>query len=85
MRGDERIQDPKETWWAWVELNYRPSRSYRDAPPTLVGLGRVELPTSPLSGVRSSHLSYRPTGTVLPVASHQHDLDRLLSSSIGRQ
>jgi hypothetical protein len=26
----------------------------------LVGLGRVELPTSPLSGVRSSHLSYRP-------------------------
>ena len=33
------------------------------APPSrgaLVGLGRVELPTSPLSGVRSSHLSYRP-------------------------
>ena len=27
---------------------------------SLVGLGRVELPTSPLSGVRSSHLSYRP-------------------------
>ena len=26
----------------------------------LVGLGRLELPTSPLSGVRSSHLSYRP-------------------------
>jgi hypothetical protein len=25
-----------------------------------VGLGRIELPTSPLSGVRSSHLSYRP-------------------------
>jgi hypothetical protein len=25
-----------------------------------VGLGRVELPTSPLSGVRSSQLSYRP-------------------------
>jgi hypothetical protein len=29
-------------------------------PNLLVGLGRVELPTSPLSGVRSSHLSYRP-------------------------
>ena len=28
--------------------------------PCVVGLGRVELPTSPLSGVRSSHLSYRP-------------------------
>src|SRR5438552_16307872 len=25
-------------------------------------LGRVELPSSPLSGVRSSHLSYRPDG-----------------------
>src|SRR5579875_2172198 len=30
----------------------------------LVGLGRVELPTSPLSGVRSSHLSYRPKKTI---------------------
>ena len=29
-------------------------------PEKLVGLGRLELPTSPLSGVRSSHLSYRP-------------------------
>jgi hypothetical protein len=27
---------------------------------TMVGLGRLELPTSPLSGVRSNHLSYRP-------------------------
>ena len=25
-----------------------------------MGLGRVELPTSPLSGVRSNRLSYRP-------------------------
>ena len=31
---------------------------------SLVGLGRVELPTSPLSGVRSSHLSYRPVARV---------------------
>ena len=33
------------------------------APPAaaMVGLGRIELPTSPLSGVRSSQLSYRPT------------------------
>ena len=28
--------------------------------PFLVGLGRFELPTSPLSGVRSNRLSYRP-------------------------
>ena len=27
----------------------------------VVGLGRVELPTSRLSGVRSNHLSYRPS------------------------
>src|SRR5690606_23303245 len=26
----------------------------------MVGLGRVELPTSRLSGVRSNHLSYKP-------------------------
>ena len=29
----------------------------------MVGLGRVELPTSPLSGVRSNQLSYRPVHT----------------------
>src|SRR5437868_12221376 len=43
--------------------------SYRTAPPRViqtstalevVGLGRVELPTSRLSGVRSNQLSYRP-------------------------
>src|SRR5438046_9868639 len=28
----------------------------------MVGLGRFELPTSRLSGVRSNQLSYRPTG-----------------------
>jgi hypothetical protein len=28
--------------------------------PGMVGLGRFELPTSPLSGVRSNQLSYRP-------------------------
>ncbi len=32
----------------------------------LVGLGRLELPTSPLSGVRSNQLSYRPS-TLLPI------------------
>ena len=31
-------------------------------PLLLVGLGRIELPTSRLSGVRSNHLSYRPCG-----------------------
>ena len=32
--------------------------------PNLVGLGRFELPTSPLSGVRSNQLSYRPIESV---------------------
>ncbi len=32
----------------------------KTAHPTMVGLGRLERPTSPLSGVRSNHLSYRP-------------------------
>ena len=30
----------------------------------LVGLGRLELPTSPLSGVRSNQLSYKPKQVV---------------------
>ena len=33
----------------------------------LVGLGRFELPTSPLSGVRSNQLSYRPNRLGQPV------------------
>ena len=42
-----------------------PPIPFREPPPRsflfpLVGLGRIELPTSPLSGVRSSQLSYRP-------------------------
>ena len=35
----------------------------------VMGLGRVELPTSRLSGVRSNHLSYRPRqGTNQPTS-----------------
>ncbi len=33
-----------------------------DPGPDMVGLGGVEPPTSPLSGVRSNQLSYRPGG-----------------------
>ena len=36
----------------------------------MVGLGRVELPTSPLSGVRSNQLSYRPVLAAPPPASN---------------
>ena len=41
-------------------------REYRTAHASMVGLGRVELPTSPLSGVRSSQLSYRPQRVPVP-------------------
>jgi hypothetical protein len=62
-------------WWSQSGLNRRPPACKAGALPAelwplllylspdtliLVGLGRLELPTSPLSGVRSNHLSYRP-------------------------
>ena len=43
---------------ALSQLSYGPVRE-RDTP-EMVGPGRVELPTSRLSGVRSNHLSYGP-------------------------
>ena len=41
-------------------LRARQALSQLSYGPDLVGLGRFELPTSPLSGVRSNQLSYRP-------------------------
>jgi hypothetical protein len=40
----------------------KPALSQLSYSPGLVGQGRVELPTSRLSGVRSNHLSYWPGG-----------------------
>ena len=37
----------------------------------LVGLSGLEPPTSPLSGVRSNHLSYKPAGILLLVNFYQ--------------
>ena len=42
-----------------------------------MGLGRVELPTSPLSGVRSSQLSYRPGAESLELLCQKVFEDRL--------
>ena len=50
---------------ALSQLSYSPKK--------LVGLGRVELPTSPLSGVRSSQLSYRPSFRPAPEISDAFD------------
>ena len=44
---------------ALSQLSYSP-RTLSGINLDLVGLGRFELPTSPLSGVRSNQLSYRP-------------------------
>jgi hypothetical protein len=47
---------------ALSQLSYGPSFAWVSSLASfLVGLGRLELPTSPLSGVRSDQLSYRPS------------------------
>src|SRR5574343_2015136 len=48
----DRTDDPLLAKQVLSQLSYGPS--------ILVGLGGLEPPTSPLSGVRSNHLSYRP-------------------------
>ena len=49
----DRTADLLRARQALSQLSYGPKQ--------LVGLGRFELPTSPLSGVRSNQLSYRPS------------------------
>ena len=55
----DRTGDPLLAKQVLSQLSYSPRLN-------LVGLGRFELPTSPLSGVRSNQLSYRPTLRVPP-------------------
>jgi hypothetical protein len=49
----DRTDDLRLAKPALSQLSYSPKNK-------VVGLGRFELPTSRLSGVRSNHLSYRP-------------------------
>ena len=56
----DRTGDPLLAKQVLSQLSYSPT--FR-----MVGLGRVELPTSPLSGVRSNQLSYRPVSERLPL------------------
>ncbi len=66
-------EDGEVSWWSQTGSNRRPHACKARALPTelwphpeagkpakLVGPGRLELPTSRLSGVRSNHLSYGP-------------------------
>ena len=61
--GDDRVRTDglRSASAALSQLSYIPLPN----PITNMGLGRVELPTSRLSGVRSNHLSYRPDGVRL--------------------
>jgi hypothetical protein len=67
----DRTGDPLLAKQVLSQLSYSPLLVYASVGPrycygtTMVGLGRLELPTSPLSGVRSNHLSYRPKDRAL--------------------
>ncbi len=60
------LGNPPTVWWSQGGSNSRPPACKAGALPAelwplnMVGLGGLEPPTSPLSGVRSNHLSYRP-------------------------
>ena len=64
--GDDRVRTDglRSASAALSQLSYIPLPNPFSI---LVGLGRVELPTSRLSGVRSNHLSYRPDGVLLGI------------------
>ena len=56
---ENRTPDPLLAKQMLSQLSYTPN--------CLVGLGRLELPTSRLSGVRSNHLSYKPMQGLPPL------------------
>ena len=67
----DRTVDPLLAKQVLSQLSYSPFVARITTPAVeikVVGLGRFELPTSPLSGVRSNQLSYRPdsTASVIP-------------------
>ena len=61
LGGADRIRtdDPRLARAMLSQLSYSPESSFTSLI-IMVGLGRLELPTSRLSGVRSNRLSYRP-------------------------
>jgi hypothetical protein len=55
---------PAELWPHFFAFSHRgPKENSLQNSKRMVGPGRLELPTSRLSGVRSNHLSYGPSGT----------------------
>jgi hypothetical protein len=87
----------QRTWWSWTGSNRRPQACKARALPAelqprlkicVVGLGRFELPTSRLSGVRSHQLSYRPSeplGQLNALSTHQKLTKSILSKQNSRQ
>ena len=56
----DRTADLLRARQALSQLSYSPRCRRHSNDLIMVGLGRLELPTSPLSGVRSNQLSYKP-------------------------
>ena len=90
----DRTVDPLLAKQVLSQLSYSPIANYQrsgELTAKLVGLGRFELPTSPLSGVRSNQLSYRPglvsTPGLLQSCQIKHNYNSIAlnpSSSINR-
>lgn len=75
----DRTADPLLAKQVLSQLSYSPNRfdhliqaTILSPKTKMVGPGRLELPTSRLSGVRSNHLSYGP---ILGKARNRHSLD----------
>ena len=66
----DRTGDPLLAKQVLSQLSYSPLSGIAA---TMVGLGRFELPTSPLSGVRSNQLSYRPALAAHPLIQRLSD------------
>jgi hypothetical protein len=56
----DRTADPLLAKQMLSQLSYGPLKTLLQSRAKVVGLGGFEPPTSPLSGVRSNQLSYRP-------------------------
>ena len=73
----DRTDDLKLAKLPLSQLSYGPAETgvQGSAVPRLVGLGRLELPTSRLSSARSNQLSYRPYAFALFMRPRKRNVD----------
>lgn len=76
--GRDRTDDLKLAKLPLSQLSYGPIR-------TMVGPGRLELPTSRLSGVRSNHLSYGPSGSRQKTCSTKPEPSRVRLAPVAQE